>query len=85
MSGAPCQMIVRRLSGACQMPHQTSVRQVPYVHLQPATVKEILIILVSLAWPEIARGSQKTPKSKMCLFFNEAIGRLIIIFTSVAS
>ncbi len=25
MSGAPCQMIVRQLSGACQMPHQTSV------------------------------------------------------------
>ncbi len=32
MSGAPCQMIVRQLSGVCQMPHQTSVRQVPYIH-----------------------------------------------------
>ena len=39
MSGAPCQMIVRQLSGACQMPHQTSVnfhqtsvKQVPYIH-----------------------------------------------------
>ncbi len=25
LSDAPCQMIVRQLSGACQMPHQTSV------------------------------------------------------------
>ncbi len=32
--------------------------------LQPATVKEIPILLVS--WSEIALGSQKTPKRKMC-------------------
>ncbi len=35
---------------------------------------------ISLAWPEIALGSQKTPKSKMCYFFSEAIGRLICFF-----
>ncbi len=27
---------------------------------------KIPIFLVSLAWPEIALGSKKTPKSKMC-------------------
>ncbi len=39
--------------------------------LHPAIVKEIPIILVLLAWPKIAMGSQKTPKRKMCTLRRE--------------
>ncbi len=38
LSGAPCQMIIRQLSDACQMFHQTSVRQVIHIH-QTCTIR----------------------------------------------
>ena len=47
--------------------------------VQPAAVKEIPIILVSLAWSKIASRVPKDPKRKMCLFLTEAVGRLICV------
>ncbi len=51
--------------------------------LRPAAVKEIPIILISLAWSKITSGVPKDPKRKMCQFFTEAVGRLMMIFIFV--
>ncbi len=62
LSGAPCQTIIRQLSDACQMSHQTSVnshqtsvRQVPHMYHMPT--RHILCHMYTRRPPEIYQTS----------------------------